>query len=172
MKEKNQITTTDKLGEIKAQLKKFKSNIYTNADEGYDYLKNGFCCLEVKNPTGGDDLYIDLEKGFSLACGEWEGHYEATEDDYAKMMRYIDRFVKNELYLAVVYMSEEWICSFTVANSRVDKAPLVKQMKDFLHSADADEFIRMIKKEGAVITCTFWNRDRNREVKIAKGTLA
>ena len=144
---------------------------YTNEDEGYEYLKNGYFCVSVLNPKGSDDLYIDLEDGFTLTYGDWNAHYEATDRDFEHMREDVVDFLANRMYLAIAYSGKEWICSLTIHENDVSKARLLRQTKDFLHSADCDPFIQLLNHKGGEIDCNFWDVKRNREIRVNPGEI-
>ena len=146
-----------------------KITTYTNEDEGYEYLKNGNFCVSVLNPKGDDDLYIDLEDGFTLTYGDWNAHYEATDRDFEHMRKDVEDFLANRMYLAAVYSGKDWICSFSIHENDVSKMHLFRQTKEFLHSADCDQFIELLKNKGGVIDCSFWDVKRSREIRVKPG---
>ncbi|MGN0363036.1 MAG: hypothetical protein ACI4ET_09375 [Bilifractor sp.] len=157
------------LGEVIDILDGQKIATYTREDAGYEYLKNGNFCVAVLNPVGEDDLYIDLEDGFTLTYGDWNAHYEATERDFEHLRQDIIEFLSGRMYLASVYSGKEWLCSLTMHENDVSKAHLFKQTADFLHSADCDPFIQLLKNKGGMIDCRFWNVKRDREIRIRPG---
>lgn len=171
MAKESKLQPGSKLGEILKTLQDYNIATYTGEDEGYDYLDEGDYCITVLNPSGDADLYIDLEDGFTLTCGEWDAHYEPYPKDYRNMMEDIRRFLEGGMYLAVVSQGADWICSLSVNQKEPDKAFLLNQLREFLHSADCDVFIREIGKRGASVNCIFWNSEKCRTIRVRPGDL-
>ncbi len=169
MKRPREIHPLEKQAEIMERLRGRDVIQYTSRDEGFEYLPENGICIGVLNPSGEQDLYIDLEEDFIVSCGEWDAHYAASRNDYQKMLEDIEQFLNGELYLAVVYVRKDWICSLSIAQKKIDRRFLLQRVKDFLHSAGGDLFIKEIREKGAEIRCMFWNEKRSQKITVKPG---
>jgi len=172
MAKPEKIKPAEKFGEIMDFLDMYDTTVYTGSDEGYDYLENGEYCIEVNSPSDGDSLFIDIENsGFSIACGDYEGHYNATDHDFRHMLDDLEKFMDGRMYLAVVLCKEMWICSLTVDRPAVDRKYLIRQTADFLRSADAAAFVKQIHDSGADIDCLWWDPSKNSTISVRPGEM-
>ncbi len=172
MANSGRIKPESKLSSILDALQDYNLATYTGEDEGYDYLEKGYFCVSVINPSGADDLYIDMEDGgFTVTYGNWDAHYDAYQNDYRRMMNDIQKFLRNEMYLAVVSQGQDWICSLSIDSPEINRTFLIRQTREFLKSAGAAEFVQQIKKKGALIECSYWNEKRNKEVRLRPGEM-
>lgn len=172
MAKSEKIKPSEKFGEIMDFLDMYDTTVYTGSDEGYDYLENGEYCVEVSSPSDGDALFIDIEhSGFSIAYGDYEGHYRATAQDFKHMIDDLGKFMDGKMYLAVVLYKEMWICSLSVDQPKVDRRYLIHQTADFLRSADAEAFVKQIRDGGADIDCLWWDPSKNSTVSVRPGEM-
>jgi hypothetical protein len=165
----SRIKPVSRFNEIMDMLKGYSTSIYTNEDDGYDYLDDGYFCIAVLNPAGEDDLYIDIEDGFTLTYGDWDAHYEPYPRQYQHMCEDIRKFLQGDSYLAVVNCGKDWICSLSIDEPKINKAALKDRIKDFLHSADCDVFIRQMNKAGCEINCNFWDVKKSKTFHLRPG---
>lgn len=161
---------SDRLAELLQNLRNLQTTIHTGEEEGYEYLEGGSVCIEADNPSGGDPLFIDLEDGFTVTLGEWEAYYEADEEDWKLLTEELNRLLQNEMYTVVVYCRDAWICSMTIEEAEISAGTVKKQLKEFLHSADCDSFISLIREKGAGVRCAFWTGGK-KNVRLRPGEL-
>ena len=153
----------DKLQELLQEVNGLQTTLHTSDEAEYAYLDAGVfsgICIEVENPTGGDALYIDLAGDFTLSFGDWQASYEAAPEEYALMLADLRNLLADRLYIVNVYCKEEWICSLTMEGTDIRTDAVVKEVREFLHTADCDEFIRLIRDKGAGIRCCFWTKGK------------
>jgi hypothetical protein len=68
-----------------------------------------------------------------------------------------------------VNCGKDWICSLSIDEPKIDKAALQDRIKDFLHSADCDVFIRQMNKAGCEINCNFWDVKKSKTFRLRPG---
>jgi hypothetical protein len=156
-------------GEIMGCLQGYSASIYTNEDDGYEYLEDGCICIAVLNPSGEDDLYIDIEDGYTLTCGDWDAYYEPYQGQLEQLCRDIRSFLQGAEYLAVVTCDGDWICSLSVGSAKIDRGGLIHQTKEFLCSAACDVFVSQMEQYGCEISCCFWDVKKNRTLRFRPG---
>ena len=162
--------TTDRLPELLQILGGLQTTIHTGEEEGYEYLEGDGVCIEADNPAGQEALFLDLEEGFTVTAGEWEAYYEADEEDWALLLDDLKKLLENKMYTAVVHCRDAWICSMTVEEEEINAGTVKRQLKEFLHSADCDAFISLIREKGAGVRCAFWTRGR-KNIRLRPGEL-
>ena len=158
--ETNKMNPPEKLPEILQELRGLQTTIHTAGEEDYDYLEGESVCVEAENPAGGEALYIDLGEDITLSFGDWQAFYEADEDEYGLALRNLRDLLADRLYVVNVYCREDWICSLTMEETQVRPDAVKKEVREFLHTADCDEFIRLIQEKGAGVHCMFWSKGK------------
>ena len=159
--------TESKIKELLILLEKEKPKVFTTDDSGYEELDDLDHCIFVQNRHDSEDLYILIEEeGFTLSCGDWDSHYEATEEDYGAMLTDLKDYLSGNSYLAMVYAEDEWICSLTLKCDMMDPHIIKEKIRDFLISADCEPLFDDIKKEGANVFCVYWDGTKNWELQL------
>ena len=165
----NHIKPAEKLDELLSFLDRQELITYTAEDEGFDYLEDGQVCIGVLNAAEGDDLFIDLQEDFTVAFGDWTAQYEPDEEGFAAMCREVKGILNGTVYIAVVYVREDWICSLSVDRKEIRRAELLARVRDFLHTADCDALIDRIQANGASIHCSWWMPGKERKIRVRAG---
>ena len=160
-----------RMKELMTLLREQETEIFSNSDDGFDYLDEDCHCIFVSNPSGSNDLYMDLEKdGMTLTIGDWEAHYAPKEEEFRLMKEDLRRILSNQSFIAVVYVKKEWICSLTVPDAEIRDDDLFRKIREFIHSADCDPLIDRIREKGASIRCRYWDQAKNRKITVPAGT--
>lgn len=159
-KKESQWRPSDRLAELLQVLSSLQTTIHTGEEEGYEYLEGNGVCIEADNPSGGEPLFVDLEDGFTVTLGEWEAFYEAEEEDWVLLLQELEKLLGNAMYTVVVYCRDSWICSMTIEAAEISAGTVRTQLKEFLHSADCDAFISLIREKGAGIRCAYWTKGK------------
>lgn len=152
--------------ELKALIENYETLTHTSKETDYDFLKKGQTCIEIRNPLGGENLYLELENGWTLDFNDWNAHYEPTDEGYNDLLKDLRAFLDGKMYVVTVWSGEEWICSFSVNQPRINEEVARKEAREFLHTAGLDEFVKYIRKNGAKLLCSSWTSKGNREIRI------
>ena len=159
---------SEKLQEFLQELRALQTTIHTAGEEDYEYLEGDSVCIEAENPSGQDALFVDLGEDITLTYGDWQALYEADEEDYALALQNLRDLLANRLYVVNVFCREDWICSLTMEDSAIRTDAVIKEIREFLHTADCDEFIRLIQEKGAGVHCQFWSKGK-KNIRIRPG---
>lgn len=103
--------TASKKDDLLQFLKGYEVSVYSNSDEGYDYLDDNDLMLVVKNPYCDETLDIELAGEFSLYFAGWHTHYFTYEYDYEEMKKDIMGLLKGDIGALIATSSESWLCS-------------------------------------------------------------
>lgn len=153
-----------------AELSGLQTTIHTPGEEDFEYLEGDGICIEADNPAGGEALYIDLGEDITLSYGDWQAFYEAEEDDCALALENLRDLLADRLYVVNVFCREDWICSMTMEDTAIRADAVKKEIREFLHTAECDEFIGLIREKGAGIRCQFWTKGK-KNLKLRPGEL-
>ena len=115
--------TASKKNDLLQFLNGYEVSVYSNSDEGYDYLEDNDLMLVVKNPYCDETLDIELAGEFSLFFAGWHTHYFTYEFDYEEMKKDImgllkgkfgDKFKRLGGCIKIVYWNPADTISFDV----------------------------------------------------------
>lgn len=161
--------TASKKDDLLQFLKGYEVFVYSNSDEGYDYLEDNDLMLVVKNPHCNETLDIELAGEFSLFFAGWHTHYSSYEYDYGEMKNDIMGLLKGDIGALTVTSSERWLCS-TLCKDEVshltDEIQLLK--KSIQHNETIDKFM----KHGGCIKVVYWNPTDTISFDVNGGNLA
>ena len=76
------------------------------------------------------------------------------------LLQELEKLLGNAMYTVVVYCRDSWICSMTIEAAEISAGTVRTQLKEFLHSADCDAFISLIREKGAGIRCAYWTKGK------------
>lgn len=160
--------TASKKDDLLHFLKGYEVSVYSNSDDGYDYLEDNDLMLVVKNPYCDETLDIELAGEFSLFFAGWHTHYFTYEYDYEEMKKDIIGLLKGNIGALTIETSEGWLGS-TLCKDEVshlsDEMQLLK--KSFQHGETIDKFSRL----GGVIKITYWNPADTISFDVAPGNI-
>jgi len=146
--------TASKKNDLLQFLNGYEVSVYSNSDEGYDYLEDNDLMLVVKNPYCDETLDIELAGEFSLFFAGWHTHYFTYEYDYEEMKKDIIGLLNGDIGALVVNTSEGWLCS-TLYKKDVDHlTDEIQLFKESIHHKETvDKFLRL----GGRINIVYWN---------------
>ena len=163
-----QIEVLDKIDELLEIFKEYSPKIFSNSDEGYDWIEEDFSrCLVIENPYYDENIELNIGDGgeFCLFFGNNHVHYSAYQLDYDVMVKKIKAILKNEAcagYLTDI--NGKWYGSGFYKIEEINKAP-----KDvFDHVFKTKEFYNKLTNFGYVAEYYFWNPKDNKNVEISK----
>lgn len=146
--------TASKKDDLVQLLNGYEVSVYSNSDEGYDYLEDNDLMLVVKNPYCDETLDIELAGEFSLFFAGWHTHYFTYEYDYEEMKKDIMGLLKGDIGALIVNTSEGWLCSTLCkkeVNHLTDELQLLKTSTR--HEETIDKFVKL----GGCIKVVHWN---------------
>ena len=146
--------TASKKDDLLQFLKGYDVSVYSNSDEGYDYLEDNDLMLVVKNPFCEETLDIELAGEFSLYFAGWHTHYFTYEYDYEEMKKDIMGLLKGNIGALIVTSSESWLCS-TLCKDEVSH--LTDEMQLLKKNIPYEETLDKLIKHGGCIKVVYWN---------------
>ena len=146
--------TASKKDDLLQLLNGYEVSVYSNSDEGYDYLEDNDLMLVVKNPYCDETLDIELSGEFSLFFAGWHSHYFTYEYDYEEMKKDIIGLLKGDIGALVVNTSEGWLCSNLYKKDVDHLTDEIQLLKDSIrHEETVDKFLKL----GGCIKIVYWN---------------
>ncbi len=146
--------TASKKDDLLQFLKGYEVSVYSNSDEGYDYLDDNDLMLVVKNPYCDETLDIELAGEFSLYFAGWHTHYFTYEYDYEEMKKDIMGLLKGDIGALIATSSESWLCS-TLCKDEVSH--LTDEIQLLKKNIPYEETIDKFTKHGDCIKVVYWN---------------
>ena len=146
--------TASKKDDLLQLLSDYEVNVYSNADEGYDYLEENDLMLVVQNPYCNETLNIELAGEFSIFFAGWHTHYFTYEYDYSEMKKDIIGLLKGDIGALVVDTVDGWLCSALCKDEVSHFTDEIKLLKKCIsHEETVEKFI----KSGGRISVVYWN---------------
>lgn len=149
-------------------LKGYEVSVYSNSDEGYDYLEDNDLMLVVKNPYCNETLDIELAGEFSLFFAGWHTHYFTYEYDYEEMKKDIMGLLKGDMGALIVETAEGWLGSSLCKD---DVSHLTDEMQLLKNSLHHGETIDKFKRLGGRIKIVYWNPTDTISFDVVSGDL-
>lgn len=160
--------TASKKEDLLKFLKGYEVSVYSNSDEGYDYLEDNDLMLVVKNPYCDETLDIELAGEFSLFFAGWHTHYFTYEYDYEEMKKDIMGLLKGDMGALIVETSEGWLGSSLCKD---DVSHLTDEMQLLKNSFHHGETVDKFKQLGGRIKIVYWNPTDTISFDVVSGEL-
>lgn len=160
--------TASKKEDLLQFLKGYEVSVYSNSDEGYDYLEDNDLMLVVKNPYCDETIDIELAGEFSLYFAGWHTHYSPYEYDYGEMKNDIMGLLKGDMGALIVETSEGWLGS---SLCRDEVSHLTDEMQLLKNSFHHGETVDKFKRLGGCIKIVYWNPTDTLSFDVVSGEL-
>ena len=146
--------TASKKDDLLHFLSGYDVKVYSNTDEGYDYLEEDDLMLVVNNPYCDEEIYIELGWEFTLSFSTWHTHYLATEYGYEKMKKDILKLLNGDMGVVIVDSDRGWHSSCLFNGD----ASHFKDGKSLLKELSYDkETIKNYVELGVRVRIIYWN---------------
>ena len=127
---------------------------HTNAEEQYKDLYEDELAVDVKNPYGGEDIWLEFTDEYTLGIGGWHTHYSAYEADYRMFKSDIRAILSGEMRLAVAFTSDNhWYGSMTLPEELKEERDGWTLLRAFNF---VQEFINKFGEIGGYIKVVSW----------------
>lgn len=139
---------------------------HTNKEPDYDDFMDNDVALEIVNPHGKNNLFIELAGEFTICFSDWHAHFSPYEYDYGEMKKDAVSIINGKLGVCTFYVEERWLGGMLLK----DKVPPFPNPAALIEEMDfSEDRIKMIREKGAVIHIDYWNDCSEFEIK--KGSI-
>ena len=155
----------EKMSELMEMFKEYNPIIHQNFDDGYDWLDENSCCIEIPNPNAGDNITIECGGcgEFTVCFSYYHSHYFADEYGYSYMCERLADLLNNKICVAAMFCGSEnkWLGS---TMSKKEKISLPYE-EIFSFIFEHKEFAEKLRTNGGEAQFVFWNSSLNKTIK-------
>lgn len=162
-------TTYEYKDELLEELKNYRPIVHTNKEEGYDWLGDKSCSIEIPNSQG-DPLFIDLEGEITISYGKWHCHYYYEDrSDYECAMEKVHNILENKDSSIMIYSGDTLFGSGSSLNhGKYSEKEAYDFITSFFSKNILNEFLSAFQENGVTLKVCFWNSTLNYDVFLDK----
>ena len=130
---------------------------HTNVDEGYSHLYDEEVAVDIVNPHGGEDIWMEFGDEYTLGIGGWHAHYDSYEGDYRMLKDDVRAILSGGMRFLVAFVNDDdWrgsqvLCGELASDDGWGALRLMKL---------PGEFVREFEERGGVLEVVSWLPER------------
>ncbi len=153
----------DRKIEIKSWFSGLEILEHTSDEKDYDHLDENAVELEILNPVGKENLYIEISGEFTLFFADWHRHYPAYEWDYGKLREDALALIHGKYGAKSIWVDGRWMAS-SLQKEDLSQYADPRQMVESLQLSK--EYMLKIQDKGATIYFEYWKPNDCREYEL------
>ena len=124
-----------------------------------NFSENGEEMFAVFRNESGNELLLHFGDRFTLSFGKWRGDYSFTDDEYERLLWDIRDIIGGSAFAVSVMVGENLFLSYLTRGE-------LNSVEDFIEDDPLE--CAGLRKTGAVIECTYYDRNKNKKLIMEK----